>query len=360
MHPSSAPGTAVPPPPKPAPESSRTGLLAFSVAAGLWLIFARRIAVSAASGLAVQFALNDVQPLLEALLLLFLVVLGLALLRVIEHRSGHLRSAIGLHRRSTSVEEWATGVAIGWGISLASVLSMALGHSLDVQIWNAPRAYYLLALGLMTLAALTLAFTVVIFGYAFPRLVKAVGPSRATLLLIALAAIHALFSPAPYDAPQGTRLLVVMLAVLLLCVCWLRTHAVWLAWGLLFAWAASTGILFGLPLAGDSSFASAVDTRAIGRLWLTGGAYGPAAAAFSILILILVLPLLFRITDDYAWDYTRRPIVSGGYDVTIAPPAAHVAMEETAAQSSALQPGLVQIQSAAPPPMLAQDKTIPE
>ena len=313
----------------------------------VWFVFARAAASSAATGLAVRLELNDGQPLLESVLLLFLAAVGVALLRAIERRSGPLRDAVGLPRRATSREEWAMGAAIGWALAVASVLPMLLMRSLNVQLWNAPRAYYLLGLSLLTLAMLTLAQTVVIVGYAFPRLMDALGPTRAALLLIALVAVHSMYVRVPYDTPEGTRALVEILALVLLCLCWLRTHAVWLAWGLHFAWAASTACLFGLPVGGNSSFGSVVDTRAAGPLWLTGGSYGPAAAAFSIVVLIAAILVLMRVTDDYAWEYTRRPIISGGYDVTIAPPAAHVAMEEAAAKPSGAQ--LVQIQPAVSP-----------
>jgi hypothetical protein len=118
-----------------------------------------------------------------------------------------------------------------------------------------------------------------------------------------------------------------------------------------------TAALFGLPLAGDNSFGSVVDMRAFGPAWLTGGSYGPAAAAFSILVLIAAIPVLVRVTDDYAWEYTRPAIVSGGYDVTIAPPAAHIAMEN-AAQAS--PPALVQIQPATEPSSSAPAENIPQ
>jgi len=343
--------TAAPPPPRRqaeiARERSRAGRVALFAAAMVWLVCARAIAASAANGLARRFELTDTEPLLQAVLLLFLAVVGIALLHSIEHRGGRLREALGLPARETSREEWLTGAAMGWGLAVASVLPMVLGRSLNVQIWNAPRAYSLLALSLVTLAVLTLAHTILIFGYALPRLMEATGQARATLMLVAVATVYTALSPVSYAVPQGTRLLVEMLATLLLCLCWTRTHAVWLAWGLHFAWAASTAVLFGLPLGGDSSLGSVVDARAAGPVWLTGGAYGPGAAAFSILVLIAAIPVLVRVTDDYAWEYTRTPILPGGYDVTIAPPAAHVAMEEAAQAAS---PALVQIQPLASVP----------
>ncbi len=45
-----------------------------------------------------------------------------------------------------------------------------------------------------------------------------------------------------------------MLAGVLLSIAWLRTHGLWLPWGLHFAWNASLGILFGLPVSGDIGF----------------------------------------------------------------------------------------------------------
>jgi hypothetical protein len=59
--------------------------------------------------------------------------------------------------------------------------------------------------------------------------------------------------------------------------------------------------------------------------------------------------VLVRVTDDYAWSYTHPPIIPAGYDVTIAPPAAHVAMEQAAGAEQPINPAsLVQILPAAP------------
>jgi len=195
--------------------------------------------------------------------------------------------------------------------------------------------------GFAMIAVMTLAHTMEVIGYGFHRLIEGTGPVRATLVMMALAAIHASLTPTALGTPDGTRILVAMLGVLLLCLCWMRTHGLWLAWGLHFAWAAATGVLFGLPLGGDTSFSSIVDSRASGPVWLTGGGFGPTAAALSILFLLAAIPVLVRVTDDYAWSYTHPPIVPGGYDVTIAPPAAHVAMEQEAQAASPAK--LVQI-----------------
>jgi uncharacterized protein len=350
LQPSDVPTTAVPPPPRPPPpafagprQRPRPLQFALFVAALIWFNCAKVLAASASNGLALRFDLSDEQPLLEALCLLFLVVCGFTLLRAIERRKAPLRIALGLPQRSTSREEWATGAAIGWGLAVATVMPMALGRTLNVHLWLAPRGFLLLGLSLATLAVATLAHTLAIFGYGFQRLIEATGPVRSTLILVGLVAIHAGITPSPYGTPDGTRILVEMLAALVLCLCWFRTHGLWLGWGVHFAWAASTAVLFGLPVGGDTSYSSVVDARAVGPAWLTGGTYGPTAAAFSILFIIAAIPILVRVTSDYAWNYTHPPIIPAGYDVTIAPPAAHIAMEAAQADQPISPASLVQI-----------------
>ncbi len=345
--------TAVPPPPPPGfsgPRQRPRSLQFVSFLAAIsWFLCARALSASASSGLAQRFGLADVQPLIEALFLLFLLVCGLSLLRTIEQRRAPLGLTLGFPRRATSRAEWATGAAIGWGLAIATVLPMALARCLNVQLWTSPRAFYLLGLSLLTLAVLTLGHTLAVYGYGFHRLIDATGPGRATLILVAAAAaVHAAM-PAPYGTPQGTRILVDMLTTLLFCLCWFRTHGLWLLWGLHFAWAASTTALFGLPMAGNTAFTSVIDTRTAGAVWLTGGAYGPGAAAFSIFFLLAAIPVLVRVTDDYAWNYTHPPIIPAGYDVTVPPPAAHVAMEQAEQTAQPIDPAsLVQILPAAP------------
>jgi hypothetical protein len=123
---------------------------------------------------------------------------------------------------------------------------------------------------------------------------------------------------------------------------YLRTHALWVGWGMHFAWNAATGVLIGLPVASDTTYGSLVTTNVTGPAWFSGGVYGPEGAAVTLFVLLAALAVLYRMTRGYAWEYTHPPIVAMGYPMTVAPPAAHTAMEE----SAAAQPGpLVQILS---------------
>jgi len=311
--------------------SERTLQLALFVTSATWFLASDTLAGRASRGISERFGLDAERPLLAGLFLLFLLAVGFSVLQAIAHRSSKLRDVLGLPKRTTARREWVLGFALGWGCVVLAILPMALAGKLDVQLWAQPRAIGLLLLNLGTLAVAALAEEVAFRGYPFRRLLEAIGPVAATVVMSFLFGIgHALNPGATW-----TSVLVTMLAGLLLSVAWLRTHGLWLPWGLHFAWNASIGVLFGLPISGIGDFASVVQTRAVGPLWLTGGNYGPEGAAFTAIVLLIGVVVLVRITRDYAWNYTHKPIVSGGYAVEVAPPAAHVAMEQEEKPASA-------------------------
>jgi len=314
----------------------------------VWFFCARMLSESAARGLTLRFDLGDFRPLVENLVLLFLVVVGLALLGAIERRRNPLRVTLGLPRRATSRLEWATGAAIGWGLAVACILPMALAGTLRVYFWKTPHMGQMLLLSLPTLAVATLAKDIGIHGYAFRSLIAAIGPTRATILMAVLSAVYITFNP----ASSSIAIAVSVLLSMLISLCWIRTHALWLLWGLHFASVASTAVLFGLPLGGLTTFSTVVETHAIGPAWLTGGDFGPGAAVLTILFVLGAIAVLVRATDDFAWEYTRPPIIAAGYDVTILPPAAHLAMEQEAAVRPA---SLVQILPVTPQTRSVED-----
>lgn len=312
--------------------------LAAFVAALAWYFCANALAVSAASGLSSWFDLGQFRQVLEAAFEVFLVVVGVGLLASIERRRAPLRLTLGLPVRKSAPTEWGEGVALGWGIAVVCVLPMLLAGTLNTRFWTAPRAWVLAVVNISVLALVTLARALGIFGYAFHRLIEAVGPTRATLLMALLAALFTGLSPNA-GGSAGIRGMVAFCAMILLCLCWIRTHGLWLMWGMYFAWAAAVAVLLGLPLTGSSAYSSVVEARAFGPLWLTGGSFGPAAALSTAVCVLVAIVILIRMTSDYAWSYTHPPIIPAGYEVNVPPPAAHVAME--AAPSP--PPPLVQI-----------------
>jgi membrane protease YdiL (CAAX protease family) len=313
--------------------TSKTLQLAIFGTCAAWFVSAEILAGRAARGLTNRFDFDAWRQLLSSIFLLFLLAIGFSLLNTISHHYGSLRSVLGLPKRPTAREEWVIGAAIGWGIVVLAVLPMGLAGTLYVHLWTAPRAFGLLLLNLATFLVAALAEEIAFRGYPFRSLIEAVGPTGATVIMAMLfGMVHMLNNDATW-----TSVLITMLAGVLLSVGWLRTHGLWLPWGLHFAWNASMGIIFGLPVSGITDFSSVVRTQARGPLWLTGGYYGPEAALFTMVAITVGIIFLVRLTRDYAWHYTYTPATAGGYPMDAPPPAAHTAMEQQARPAALIQ-----------------------
>jgi uncharacterized protein len=314
---------------------SRTLQLALFVTSLAWYFASDIVAARAAHGFALRFDLLSEEFLLSSIFLLFLLVLGFSILQGLLRRPVLLREVLGLPERATSLEEWGIGAAIGWGCIVLVVLPMALMHMLRVQLWTQPRAFWLFFVNLATLAVAALVEEIAFRGYPFRRLIAAIGPVKATVAMSFLFGLLHALNP---DATM-VSVLVTMLAGVFLSLAWLRTHGLWLPWGLHFAWNASMGVLFGLPISGITRFSSVVETRTVGPIWITGGSYGPEGGLISAMAILVGIIFVVLLTRDYAWNYTHPTIVAAGYPLEVAPPAAHTAMEEQAAKA----PALVQI-----------------
>lgn len=326
-----------PPPPRP----SKTLDLALSLAAIAWFLAARELSARSASGIAQRLDLLAIGLLLKPLFLIFLLAVGFSILDLITRRRSSTRDLLGLPRRSTAREEAATGIAIGWAAALLAVLPIALFGSLHIQLWTEPRAFLYALLSFLGAALAALALEIVFRGYAFRRMVDAIGPTGATLSMSLIYGVLFAFSP----GATGLGIVVIALLALVLSIAWLRTHALWLSWGLHFAFTASLGLLFGLPVAGSTDLASVFQSSAFGPHALTGGDFGPEAALFTAVVLLAAIPVLFRLTRDYAWNYTHLPIIPAGYPMDVPPPAAHTAMSAAAPPAP---PPLVQILPSTP------------
>jgi hypothetical protein len=303
----------------------------------LWLLAAHAVAFRAAEGIASRLGWSAVgQDLLVNLFLLFLLLVGFTLLNWIGTRQGSVRLANALPARATSREEWSRGAVIGWAAALAAIVPMVIGGALHPQFFWRPPVWGAALVSILSLVVAALASEVAFRGFLFRRLIDATGPATATILL---SVIYALIGAL---GPNGTSLsfVVTIIAGVLFSMAYLRTHALWLGWGMHFAWAAATAVVFGLPNAGVASYSTIVQTDSSGPVWLTGGVYGPDGALFTAIVLLVAMAFVYRATRNYAWTYTHPEIVPGGYPLEVAPPPAHTAMEEAAAAKTA---ALVQI-----------------
>jgi membrane protease YdiL (CAAX protease family) len=316
--------------------SRRIWALVFCLVAYFYSWLAEALAGSAAGGFASG---TWFEPIYRSMLLFLLLVGFWAMGRLFQRQRTPLKS-MGLVRRATAAREFAIGAALGWGAMVACVLPMALIGGFTLTFWTSPRQFGLLLLDLAVLLVAALAEEVVFRGYPFQRLVEAVGPVAATLLASAAFGIRHLANP---DSTRGSTL-VTVLAGWLLAMAYLRTRGLWLPWGLHFAWNASMGLLFGLPVSGMRTFSPVISTNAHGPVWLTGDGYGPEGSAVAAAVLLAALGALMYVTRDYAWEYAQPVVIPGGIPVDI--DAAAARMHETAMASPAeisAAPKLVQI-----------------
>ena len=328
------------PAPIPAPRIPRSLHLALFVTGVLWLLASHAIAFRAGEGIAARFAWSgSAQDLLVNLVLLFLLLVGFTCLNWVGTRQGSVRQANALPLRATAGEEWTRGVVIGWAAAVIAVIPMVIAGALHPEfLWAGP-AWEGTLLSVLTLAVAALASEVAFRGFLFRRLIDAVGPTAATLLLAGIYALIGSMSP----NATGLSFIIMIIAGVLFAMAYLRTHALWLGWGLHFAWAAAIAVIFGLPVAGVASYSSVVQTDTSGPVWLTGGVYGPDGALFTAIVFVVVMVVVYRATRTYAWNYTHPVLVPGGYPMDVPPPPAHTAMEQQAATA----PPLVQIAPAA-------------
>ncbi len=304
----------------------------------LWLMAARSGAGSASRGIATAIHAEILAPLLNQLFLVILLVTGYTALNWVATRNGSVRDTNALPWRTTTGGEWQKGVAFGWAMLLVTVLPMAVVGDLHPQFLVTARAWGEALLALAVLLVGALATEMAWRGFLFRRLLEIAGPVTATMVL---SLVYAFFMTSPPNDTPFT-FFVAFAAGVLFSVAYLRTHGLWLGWGIRFGWLASMGVLFGLPLAGSADFSSVVATDSSGRLWLTGGAYGPEGGVFTGLVLLAAAIALYSMTRDYAWAYTHSQIVPAGYPMEVAPPPAHAAMEAAAGTQ------LVQILGASP------------
>jgi membrane protease YdiL (CAAX protease family) len=278
-------------------------------------------------------------------LLLLLLLVGFGLMGRWINKQRRPLVCMGLQFRPGWMREWAIGAALGWGIIIVAVLPMAVAGSLHFAFALTPSTLWLCAINVAVLLLVALTKEIIYRGYPFQQLLEAIGPTAATLLMAAWLALETWNAPSLIAGQQLTATLVTILSVILFSVAYLRTRALWLAWGLHFAWTFSEGILFGLPLSGYSRFATIIQTDTTGPLWLTGGDFGPEATLSLLLALGIAIVVLFAVTRDLNWKYNAPILIPGGIPMDVPPPDEHTAMEKVAAATPA---PLVQIAAITP------------
>jgi hypothetical protein len=311
------------------------------LAAFLYLFFAQHLAFHGAQGLA-----GDAwSPLVDQAMLVFLLLIGYAAMGFWLDRQVHPISEQGLPRRSGWPREAGLGLAAGWAIALVCVLPLTVLGGIAISFSPQAASWGWLVADAAFFALAALAEEIAFRGYAFQRFALAVGPTGAAL---GFAAIYAILQALLPGASHSSFAVSIVLG-LILSACYLRTRALWVSWGLNFAWKASRALVFGLAVSGVNSHSPVVQGDPMGPFWLTGGAFGLDGSWLTFFVLLAALPVVFRLTRDLNYRYNAPVIVPGGIpvDLDAIARAQHEAAMGPAAPAASAAPALVQIEKAA-------------
>ena len=318
------------------------------VAAVLYFFLARALARRWALGLpSEQWA-----PLAEQAILVFLLLVGYAGMGFMLDRQQHAIGAQGLPLRRGWLGEAGMGVATGWAIAVVCVVPLTLAGGIAIVLITQPSSWAWLVADVAFFALAAMAEEIAFRGYAFQCFARALGPVGAS---VGFAVFYAIVQSA---APGSNRLSeAVSIALgLVLSAAYVRTRALWVSWGLNFGWKASRPLLFGLAVSGVNSHSPVVQGNPMGPFWLTGGGFGLDGTWTALVVLLLALPVVFRITRDLDFRYNAPLIVAAGIPVDL-DAAARRQHEAAMGPAEPSPPALVQILPvAAPPPPRPADQ----
>jgi hypothetical protein len=315
------------------------------LAAFLYFFLARSLAFHGARGLAGDLWI----PLAEQAMLVFLLLLGYSAMGFWMDGQVHPVREQGLPLRTGCSREFALGLAAGWAIALVCILPLVVFGGIAISLSTALVSWGWFLADAAFFALFALAEEIAFRGYAFQRFARALGPTGASL---GFASIYAILQALVPGANRASFAVSFLLGVVL-SVCYLRTRALWLGWGLNFGWKASRALLFGLAVSGVSSHSPVVAGDPMGPLWLSGGAFGLDSSWLAFFVLLAALPLVFRLTRDLDYRYNAPVIVPGGIPVDL-DAIARAQHDAATASAAPAPPPLVQIGNAgnhpSPPP----------
>jgi len=327
------------------------------IAAVVYFFLARALAHRGAQGLASE----QWRPLTEQGILLFLLVLGYASMGFWLDRQDHPVGAQGLPRRAGWPAEAGMGAAVGWALTVACVLSMVAGGGIAIVLVLGPSAWVWLLAEAAFFALAALAEEVAFRGYGFQQFEKSVGSLGAALGFAAFYAIVQALIPGSLQLVPGSSHASVAVSValsLVLSTAYLRTRALWVSWGINFGWKASRALVFGLAIGGVSSHSPVVQGNPMRPFWLTGGGYGLDGSWVTFAVLLVALPVVYRLTRELDYRYNAPEIVPGGIPVDL-DAAARQQHEAATRQAEPASPSLIQILPVSTPPQAPRPEASP-
>lgn len=202
-------------------------------------------------------------------------------------------AAVGLRLDLTWLREILGGAALGTVlILLVTGLIAATGK---VRFSPDPaRSLDALAMGAWVFAWVVLLEELLFRGFVFQRMVDGIGRWPALVAMAALFALAHWGNPGMDGATLVWATIDTALGAILLGLAYLRTRRLALPIGIHFGWNWAQGSLLGFDVSGLDQ-AGWLLPELLGRpQWLTGGAFGPEASIFAVLVDAAAVVLMWR------------------------------------------------------------------
>ncbi|MGC8595310.1 MAG: CPBP family intramembrane glutamic endopeptidase [Candidatus Kryptoniota bacterium] len=217
-------------------------------------------------------------------------------------------SSVGFPVHGKALHEIITGFLVG-----AVMISLVAGFELFVGAVKLSFRFDLSFLGHVQNFLLSFLFflyfalgeELLFRGYVYQAMIEGTGEVPATMLMaLVFGALH-------YGNPNATIFSTAntVLAGLWLSVAYLKTRALYLPFGMHFAWNFLQGYLFSLPVSGLLSNRTLFVPTDFGPDWLTGGVYGPEGGVGTTLVLLLATMTLMlnrHITPKYDYEKVKE------------------------------------------------------
>lgn len=303
------------------------------------------LARSAAHRSALRLSNEGWAPLAEQAILLALLLAIYSLFGRFFDRETNPMGEQGLPFRSGWTREAGLGLAAGWSLALVCILPMAMLGGIAIILTTNRTAWGALLGDVFFFAVAALVEEVAFRGYGFQRFLAVVGPVGATLGFAAFYAGLQALQPGSSKASVAVS----VAFSLVLSLAYLRTRALWVSWGLNFGWKASRALIFGLAVSGVSGHSSVIEGDPMGPFWFTGGGYGLDGSWFALVVLLVAIPVVYRLTRDLDFHHNAPVLVPAGIPVDLEP-ATQRQHDAFVASTQPAAPALVQIFPVTAPP----------
>lgn len=190
---------------------------------------------------------------------------------------------------------WQAGCGIAFGTVLMLAVSALIWLAGGVRFGLDPaRGWHAITLGAWLFVWAALLEELLFRGFLFQRLVDGAGATLALVVMAVLFAVAHWGNPGMHGATETWATIDTILGGLTLGLAYLRTGSLALPFGIHFGWNWVQGSLLGFDVSGFHQAGWLLPHMLDKPQWLTGGAFGPEASVFAVVIDSLAVLLLWR------------------------------------------------------------------